>query len=77
MIVIHNGRKIVALPKRKDGFPGVLVRVNGVQVWHYGPRDSSQCRTVEGAIEYTKREIDSNWYAATDPRRAIALSLGR
>lgn len=88
----HNGRKITAVARRKDGFPGVLVKVNGVQAWHYGWANSATLRTVEGAIEQTKIEIDAvdaftddtedprftaNWYRKDDPRRAVAIRLGR
>lgn len=88
MIVVHNGRKITAIAKRKDGFPGVLARVNGVQVWHYSWSSSEHLRTIEGAIKQAKLEIDaidaytddaddprfaSYWYAKSDPRRALAL----
>lgn len=87
MIENYKGRRITAIARRKDGFPGVLVRVNGVQVWHYGPMSSTMLRTVEGAITQTKREIDAVdaytddldrprfarcWYAKTDPRHALA-----
>lgn len=89
MVITYKGRKLTAIARRKDGFPGVLVRVNGVQVWHYGPMSSAHLRTVEGAIEQTKREIDSvdaytddyvrprfhrHWYRTSDPRHALAHS---
>jgi hypothetical protein len=87
MITEHKGRRITAISRRKDGFPGVLVRVNGVQVWHYGPMSSESLRTIEGAIQQTKREIDAVdaytddyerprfsrcWYAKADPRYRLA-----
>lgn len=87
MIVEHNGRRITAMTRRtRDGFRGVLVRVNGVQVYHYF--GSAGQRSVDAAIEQTRREIDavdaydddlgdprfgSHWYARTDPRRELAL----
>lgn len=88
MITLYNGRKITAIARRKDGFPGVLVRINGIQIWHYGWASSAALCTIEGAIEQTKREIDAadaftddtddprfeaHWYRADDPRRAARL----
>lgn len=88
MVETYKGRRIAAIARRKDGFRGVLVRVNGVQVHHYGPMSSPSLSTVEGAIEQTKREIDAVdaytddynrprfsrcWYSTTDPRHALAL----
>jgi len=87
MIENYKGRKITALPRKIDGFRGVIVRIAGVQVYRYGPLSSVNLRTVEGAIEQTKREIDAIdaydddfdrprftrcWYAKTDPRHALA-----
>lgn len=87
MIINYKDRKITAISRRKDGFTGVLVRINGVQVHHYGPMNSASLRTVDGAVAQTKREIDAVdaytddfdrprfarcWYAKTDPRHALA-----
>lgn len=91
MVITHNGRKITAIERRKDGFRGVLVRVNGIQVHHYGPCSSASLCTVDGAVEQAKREIDAvdahtddyerprsapNWYRKDDPRRARGIELG-
>jgi hypothetical protein len=88
MVETYKGRRIAAIARRRDGFAGVLVRINGNQVWHYGPESSASLRTVEGAIQQAKREIDAVdaytddydrprfsrcWYRKTDPRHALAL----
>lgn len=87
MVENYKGRRITAVARRIDGFPGVVVRLGGVEVYRYGPMSSASLRTVEGAIAQTRVEIDAVdaytddfdrprfsrcWYAKTDPRRALA-----
>lgn len=79
MIAMYEGRKITAVKRRVEGFPGVEVRINGQYVRTYGPMSSASLRTVEGAIEQTRRDIDfydaipeprveGFWYRKGDPR---------
>lgn len=79
MVITYEGRKITAVKRRVEGFPGVEVRINGQHVVTYGPMSSTSLRTIEGAIEQTKRDIDfcdaksepafeSFWYRKGDPR---------
>ncbi len=56
---LYRERRISAVKRRTDGFLGVLIRVNGQYYQHYGPLSPSSCRTIEGAIEQTKRDLDA------------------
>ena len=87
MVTNYKGRKITAVARRLDGFKGVVVRLNGVEVRRYSAMSSANLCTVEGAIAQTKVEIDAIdayaddfdrprfarcWYAKTDPRYRLA-----
>lgn len=81
----YQGRRITAIRRKRDGFAAIEILVNGEHYYDYGALSSKSLRTIAGAVEQTRRDIDAvdedpepsyaeYLYRADDPRRAAVLT---
>jgi hypothetical protein len=81
----YKGRRITAIRRKRDGFSAIEILINGEHYFDYGALSSKRLRTIAGAVEQTRRDLDAvderpepayaaHMYRADDPRRAAVLA---
>ena len=81
----YRGRRVTAIRRKRDGFSAIEILVNGEHYYDYGALSNKNLRTIAGAIEQTRRDIDAVdedpepsyaafMYREDDPRRAAILA---
>jgi hypothetical protein len=81
----YKGRRITAIRRKRDGFSAIEILINGEHYFDYGALSGKRLRTIAGAVEQTRRDLDAvdeqpepayaaHMYRADDPRRVAVLA---